>query len=221
MSHPRELRWRSRAARAWTPVGLVALLAGCGNLTAGGFGEAEVTASGNAESGPSAPTGPAPATVQEESTVGPRPVGAAGALVGTLDVELTLFLDAADGSSVALHSGGAVLAQLDLAGGEERIALRQVPVGAYDALRMVFTSVEADVVSGLLIDGLPFPGPVSVTLSGGALAVVRPLAVEVREDERVTLLVDFDADAWLTEVDPLTRTVAGGVFAAEVDVVGP
>ena len=221
MSQTRELGWRSRAAGAWTPVGLVALLAGCGNLTAGGFGEAEVTASANAESGPVAPTGPAPASVQEGSTGGPQAVGVAGALVGTLDVELTLFLDAADGSSVALGPGGAVRAELDLAGGVESVALEQVPVGAYGALRMVLTSVEADVVSGLLIDGLPFSGPVSITLSSGTLTIVRPLAVEVREGERVTLLVDFDADAWLTEVDPLTRTVAGDVLAAEVDVVGP
>jgi hypothetical protein len=201
-------------------VSLVALLAGCGNLTAGGFGEAEVTASGNAESEP-APTGPARAAMPHGSTVGPQPVGVAGALDGTLEVELTLFLDAADGSAVALHSGGAVLTELDLAGGTDRVALDRVPVGAYGALRMVFTSVEADVLGGLLVDGLPFIGAVTVALPGGTLTVVRPVAVEVREDERVTLLVDFDADAWLTEVDPLTRIVAGGVFAAELDVVGP
>lgn len=221
MSRAREGSSHSRAAGEWTLVGLVVLMAGCGNLTAGGFGEAEVTASGNAESETAAPTGPARAAIQDGSTGGPQPVGVAGALVGTLEVELTLFLDAADGSSVALTPGGAVLAELDLAGGEERVALERVPAGAYTALRMVFTSVEADVVSGLLIDGLPFTGPVSVALPGGTLAVERPVAVEVREDERVTLLVDFDADAWLTELDPFTRTVEGGVFAAEVDVAGP
>lgn len=210
----------SRATGRWALVGLVVLTAGCGNLTAGGFGEAEVTASGNAESGTAAPTGPARAAIQDESA-GPRAVGVAGSLVGTLEVELTLSLVAADGSSVALTPGAPVLAELDLAGGEERVALERVAVGAYTALRMVLTSVQADVVSGLLIDGLPFTGPVSVVLPGGTLAVERPLAMEVREDERVTLLVDFDADAWLTELDPLTRTVAGGVFAAEVDVVGP
>jgi hypothetical protein len=203
------------------------LLEGCGNLTAGGApGEAEARVSGDADGAFASPTG-APASTRRDPYRAPPSVQplqsiVVGALEGTLVVDLTISLETAAGATYTLTPDGSARGQVDLGGaGDQRVALQTIPAEAYSDVHIVFTSVQANVTGGLLIDGLPFVGPVTVTLPGGVLAVSRSLAFQVQEGERTVLLVDLDAAGWLSALDPLTGSVDGAAFAAEVEVLVP
>lgn len=195
---------------------LVCLLgaSACGNLTAGGIGEVVVEV-----------------TADETSPVlSPRPAFAAsgGAPArsdhddddpeGELEVEMRLFLVSENGASVAL-TDDEIEVQVDLEGIEQdEVANRVVGVGRYTELRLVFLEIEAQVDAGLIINGVPVTGPVEVELEDPPLTVSRALDLEVRPEERTTLLVDLNAASWLQAVDPVTATVDEQVFADLISI---
>lgn len=201
------------------PLGILApLLAqvACGNLVAGGAtGEASVILSGDAED-----------VVPTTSIVAPQtakraPSGAEGAdqPEGEIEVELKLFLEASDGDLIALTEEE-VRVRVDLGGvREEEVASQVLPVGAYTGLRIVFTEIEVEVDAGLIINGVPVTGPIEVEWEDIALTVTRTLALTVRADAPVVLLIDLNAASWLEAVDPVTATVDAQVFADLVTVV--
>jgi hypothetical protein len=179
--------------------------AGCGNLTAGGAqGEASVVVSGDEpEPAPqpaavSAPTHPARASPDDP--------------VGELQAAFSVYLVSDGGAPVRL--GGPLAADVAIDGSTEaEVVTRQsIDVGHYGEIRLVFTNVTANVISGL-----PVLGELSVDL-GTELTVTRPIDVDIVEGEEDVLVADLNAAAWLLTANPITRTIDGAVFAALVEV---
>jgi hypothetical protein len=193
---------------------------GCGNVTAGGVGEAEVYMTGDSDAPPA--TAPEPSRVVGPADVATAPSPAVvilAGLEGDLDVTAALFLRSDGGDLVPLTAAGPVSSTLDLAGSlEPRVAVASVPAGTYEALEVRFTDVTADVTGGLEVDGLPFVGPVEVDIGGTSLEVTKPIALVIDDGESVEILVDLNADLWVPLLDIVTRLVAAGDFAAAVTV---
>ena len=211
---------RARSVRTLC-AGVAVLLAatGCGNLTAGGFGDVVVEVSGDSDPAAS-PASPA-ASAMPVSAFGSGPAAASGPSTssggnqpeGEVEVELDLFLVSDAGVATQLN-GDRVRVRVDLRGrSEAEVVQTLVEATGYSELRMVFTEIRADVESGLIIGGLPVLGEVRVELDDIELAVSRPLGLVIGGGQRVSLLIDLNAAAWLEAVDPLTKTVDAAVFA--------
>lgn len=233
---------RSPQARLALALLLGIAVVGCGSLTAGGFGEATVVMSGDApdQTSQASTSAPHPAIVgseepsvaNSEGTALGEPATVSGpsagdALLptdhdddpeGELDVELSVFLVAADGDLVPV-TDGVVRVRVDLDGVQEpEIGSTTVEARGYTGLRMIFTEIEAEVEAGLIIDGQPVIGLIDVEIDDANLPVTKAIDVEVAEGGRVELLIDLNADSWLLAVDPVTMTVDAQVFADLVTV---
>lgn len=192
---------------------LAVVLAGCGNLTVGGLGEASVVVSGDdappstpalAASGPTAtasadPTAPLPTSHEEAE--------------GEVEVEFMLFLVAESGSATRLGEDE-MRVRVDVQGRFENdvVDREKIPTARYVELQIVFTEISAEIESGLVIDGVPVVGEIRVEMEDLALPVSRALDLEVGPGDSVELVVDLNAPAWLQAVDPLTRLVDVSVF---------
>ena len=204
----------------------VAVLWGCGNLTAGGIGEASVAMSADApDPAPStalSPSGDALPGVQGALLGGPTPIDHEDGLdddpEGQLEADLTVYLVSAEGE-LAPVTDGEVEVRVDLDGVEEpEIGSRPVTATSYTALRMVFTDIQVQVDAGLVIEGDTIVGPVDVEIDDVSLTVEKPIDVLVADGQRVELLIDLNADAWLQALDPVTLTVDAQTFADLVAV---
>lgn len=210
-----------RMRRATTLLVLGAL-AGCGNLTAGGIGEASVAMSGDA---PDDASSPQMAVVSDPTSESLDLLG--GALAdsddnpeGEVEAELSVFLVAEDGTAIPLTDGD-VRVRVDLKGVEEpEIGSRRVSAGTYAALRMVFTEIEAEVSDGLIINGQPVVGIIDVEIEHVNLVVERSLNLDIPDGGRVELVIDLNSEDWLQAVDLLTvpPSVDAQVFADLVTV---
>lgn len=200
--------------RGWTAplfaILVAAALSACGNLTAGGVGEASVAMSGDAPEGGPAPqmalvSGPASTDHLDDDPE------------GEVEAELAVFLVAESGALVPI-TDGEVRVRVDLQGVEEpEIGAQRVAAATYTDLRIVFREIEAEVDAGLIIGGEPVTGPIDVEIEG-ILTIDRPIDIVIGDGERVELLVDLNADSWLQAVDPLLLTVDAQVFADLVSV---
>lgn len=216
---------RTRRARPALALFLGIASVACGNLTAGGVGEATVVMSGDApdQTSHASTSAPQPAIVSSED---PSVASSTDALPtdhdddprGELDAELSVFLVAADGDVVPV-TDGVVRVRVDLDGVREpEIGSTTVEARGYTGLRMVFTEIEAEVEGGLIIDGQPVIGLIDVEIDDVNLPVEKTIDVEVAEGGQVELLIDLNADSWLLAVDPVTMTVDPQVFADWVTV---
>lgn len=202
---------------------LMWVLAGCGNLTAGGIGEARVVVSGDAPDGePQAAS--APDTRQSDRTSA-QPPSAAPAMQeeddrpeGELEADFRLYLVAQDGRLVELGDDD-IEVRVDLEGVETpEVASATLDVGIYTGLRMVFSSIEVEVDRGLVIGGIEITGRIEVDMDDLTLVVNRELTLAIREGQSAEVLVDLNAGQWLQAVDPITATVQAQVFADLVSV---
>jgi hypothetical protein len=191
--------------------------AACGNLTAGGYGEADVFVSGDDQD-------PAPtASVHEASAPSSAPsllLDGDDEAEGEVEVEMELFLITETGEPVRLGRDE-LRVRVDLQGVEPGHAVVRQRISAplrFTGLRMVFTEIRAEVEGGLVIDGVPILGEVHVELEDVHLEVVRPIDIDLLEGETVELVLDLNAPSWLAAVDPITRTVDENLFAALVSV---
>lgn len=215
----------TRITHAAVLAALLGAAGACGDLTAGGFGEASVRLSGDApdtlpplQASYVAATAPAisratdgPSTTDGEGDDDDQPEG-------EVEAELTLSLVAQDGGVIALTDTD-VRVRVDLEGVQEpEIAAQTVTAASYSSLRMVFTDIEVEVDAGLVIMGDTITGAVDVEFDDIVLVVERPLSLEIADDQRVELLIDLNAASWLQAVDPVTRTVDAQVFADLVTV---
>lgn len=195
---------------------MLALVAtGCGgNLTAGGArGEATVTVSGDAEPEPSAAAVPARSDHHLDDDD-----DNADEAEGEIEAELRLFLITDDGTEIEL-TDSAVEVDVDVQGREEMDAVHaSVPAHTYTGLRVVFTELEVEVESGLILNGLPFVGQIDVELDEGTLTVDKPLELVVQSGATARILVDLNARTWLLSADPLLGVVAEGIVADAISV---
>jgi len=190
------------------------LIGGCGgNLTAGGFGEATVTVSGDS---PGTGGAFAPAAQLVVSDLGRAEQDEPE---GEIEAEFLLFLVDGDGNAVSL-SESELKVEVDVEGEREVDAARAtVPATLYSGLRIVFTKIEVEVEAGLIVNGVPLLGPVEVELEDATLTVERPVNLLIRDGDLVEMLVDLNTATWLEAVDPDLRTVAEAVFAGAISVV--
>ena len=210
----RQLSWAPKnAVTALIVLATSAPLAGCGNLTSGGFtGEATVTVSGDAMDG---------AAPQHTAVLSPRGPAAAQDDVpeGEIEASFFLFLETASGTSASL-SEDQIKIRLDVQGRREVDAVNRtiLPTGQYSQMRIVFTDIEVEIESGLIINGVPVVGPIEVELEDISLTVTRQLNLNVGVGESVFFLIDLNANTWLQAVDPVLGVVMEDVFANAVSV---
>ena len=196
------VRSRATLARGLLPLMTLWLLSGCGNLTAGGFGEARVVANGDAPdaSVPAASIlAAAPLRTAHDTTDGDDEVDPEG----SLRMRFRLYLESDGGVLVGL-SRDELQAELDLEGTVEADVVRaSVPTDVYRALRIVFDEVQVEVRRGVVIDGQTVTGEVDIEFED--LTVERAVNLTVLEGSVVELLLDLNAATWLQWVDVTTQ----------------
>ena len=191
--------------------------AGCGNLTPGGFGNIHVDVSGDADE-PAPASGASAASPSWSLLEGPAATSH-DVPEGEVEVEFELFLVTEDGV-VSQLGGDDIRVRVDVQGRTDVDAVSElVPAATYTELRVVFTEIEAEIEKGLLIDGVPVLGLIRVDMDDLTLEVTRPLDLVLEPDGVAELLVDLNASAWLSAVDPLTKLVDAAVFAALLEIV--
>ncbi len=211
----------SRAVRASIAASLALALGSCGgNVTAGGFGEVQVTVSGDApDTQGASPThfrslspafGSVPRMAGDDHEDDPE---------GNIEMEILLYLLRADGGAVAV-TDTEIRVELDLAGSVERDVVRtQVPAQHYVGVRILFTELEVEVDGGVIINGVAIKGPIEVELEDDeVIEVERALNLQVRDGERIEVLLDMNARIWLAAIDPDLRVVAERVVAEAIRV---
>ncbi len=228
---------RPRRNRALWGAVLMLVVAGCGNLTAGGIGEARVLVSGDApesqQAAASASSDPAPAPSAEPASRvdDPSPGGSSpdddspgrsshedDSPEGEVEAEFRIYLVAEDGDLIEL-TDEEVRVRVDLEGVETpEVANRMLAADVYTGVRLVFTEIEAEVDAGLIINGEPVVGPIEVRLEDISLTVTKPITLAIRDGEVAEVLIDLNAASWLQAVDPITATVEAQVFADLVTV---
>lgn len=207
-------------------LGIAVAVAGCGNLTAGGFGEAVVVVSADAPASITAVEAALSSRIRSVSVPAHQSGLAAGAPErhdghehpeGELQVEFMVYLVSSIGAEVAL-SEEPVQVEVDLEGVEQDETLPQtVPAADYSQLRMVFLKIEAEVDAGLVINGDTITGPIEVDFEG-SLEVRKPIDLSIADTRRSEILIGLNAASWLQAVDPDTGAVDAGVFANLVEI---
>lgn len=200
-----------RAPRDLVLLAAIALLAGCGNLTAGGLSETEVVISGDAAE-------PLPAASLQQVGDPARQSGGDDEADGELEAEFSLYLEGGSQGSIPL-TFDPVRVRVDVQGlREEGASTAVIPAGTYTTLRIVFTEVEVEVVAGLIVDGQEVTGLIDVELEADSAVVTRPVNLRLADGDRVEILVDLNAQDWLLEVDPALLVVPEEFFANAIEV---
>jgi hypothetical protein len=182
-------------------IGTLTFLVGCGNLTSGGFGEVEVVL-----------TSDEVAELQEAArsmVLADAEATSHGSTVeGTLTVRVRSYARRGPGDFVELTDGVQEVT-VSLSDPEPvEIARRPMPTGSYDAVRTFFGRIEANIESGLVIDGIPIIGTVPVDLSPtGTLSVVTLTGFEVVESTPTVVAIEMQSRVWLRLVDAVLRRV--------------
>ncbi|HEX7240173.1 MAG TPA: hypothetical protein VF263_07905 [Longimicrobiaceae bacterium] len=149
--------------------------------------------------------------------VGDGPQGGGAALVeGSVRVEGTASLVAENGREIELDPGSRMVrVRLD---GSERasVSRTRVPALRYVRARLTFDRVTADVTGGLVVNGQPVRGTVTVALPGRGLVVERDVAMPDPDRVGETLVVELAASTWLAAA--AGGEVPASVFAAAVRV---
>lgn len=198
--------------RSWIALAAVLALGGCGkDFVAGGARDVEVHATGDAtpEGSPSA------ARMSLAPSDGARSLGAAAQ--GTIAFDARVSLASSNRAEAVNRTPASTSVRID---GRDTVRLTtgEVPRGSYDRVRIVFTRVEADVTSGLVIGGVAFTGRATVAIApGDSIVVERPVSLGGQGDD-VRLLVDLDASAWLASTNVVTRIVPAAAFQGAVKV---
>ena len=95
---------------------------------------------------------------------------------------------------------------------------KELPEGSYTSIRTVFLSVVAQVEGGLVVDGVPIRGPVTVELGpGGRILVETPLDLTITEGTAARIKVDLHTTRWLRLLNQ-QRRVQPEDFQREVQV---
>ena len=195
---------------------LASLTGACGNLTSGGFGDLEVIVATDSVPATASLSAPPPAL-----SLVPSRVGAQQQMVdGTLTIRVQVFALTRSGASVEVTNGVQELV-MPLSGSAPFVLVRkELPAGAYSAIRTVFASVVAQVEGGLVIDGVPIRGPVTVDLgSEGRIVVDTPIDLRIEEDIEARIKVDLHTTRWIRLLNQ-QRRVQSEDFRREVQVRG-
>jgi hypothetical protein len=161
------------------------LLSACGNVTSGGVGEVEVLLSSDEV-----------ADLQETAAAmllaDPAGTSHTSSIEGTLTVRVRSYARRGVGDFVELTDG---VQEVTLSLGDPvpiQLARRAMPAGRYDAVRTFFGRIEADISSGLVIDGEEIIGVIPVDLgSRGTFSAVTLTGFDVVEDAATIVAVEM------------------------------
>lgn len=194
------ITWR-RAERVVGALILAVLMSACGNVTSGGLGEVEVLLSSDE------------VAELQEAAAAMLLADAAGtshgsSIEGTLTVRVRSYARRSVGDFVELTDG---VQEVTLSLGDPEpveLARRPMPAGGYDAVRTFFGRIEADIRSGLVIDGEEITGVIPVDLgSGGTFSAVTLTGFDVVEGAATIVAVEMQSRVWLRLVDAVLRRV--------------
>ena len=189
-------------------------LGGCENLTSGGVGELKVVVAADSVS-VSDNLQLAPSAV---ASVGPlNPQAPSDRIVGTLTVRIQVFVLRLPAQWIEVTDG---VQEVILPIGDSEpatIAQMRLPAGPYRAVRTLFRRGEADVRSGLVVDGELVTGRIPVHLGPeDRLQIETGLELDVVEERASTLVVDLHAARWLRRLDRDLRQVSSEHFEDEL-----
>ena len=177
------------------------LSAACGNVTSGGVGDVEVVLTSDEvvdlqtatlsllESDPSRQT-----TVDQ--------------IRGTLSVTVRSHARRPNGEFEELTDGPQQVTVSLADPSPIEIVRREVPTGRYEAVRTIFGRIEANVESGLIVDGTPIDGVIPVDLGSlGTLSVVDLTGFDVVDSTPTVIALEMQSRVWLRLVDAALRRV--------------
>ena len=190
-----------RARRVAVTMVAAVLLSACGNVTSGGVGEVEVLLASDEV-----------VELQEVATAmvlaDPSLTSHAASIRGTLTVSLRSYARRGIGDFVEITDGVQTVTVSLHDPAPIELARRAMPAGTYDAVRTFFGRIEANIESGLVVDGQVITGPVPVDLGpGGTVSVVTLTGFEVVEDASTVVAVEMQSRIWLRLVDAAVGSV--------------
>lgn len=182
-------------------IGVLSFVTGCGNLTSGGFGEVEVILTSDEVT-----------ELQEEArsiVLADAAATSHGSTVeGTLTVRVRSYARRGLGDFVELTDGVQEVTVSLSDPQPVEIARRPLPAGSYDAVRTFFGRIEANIESGLVIDGVDIRGIVPVDLgSTGTFSVVTLTGFEVFENTPTVVAIEMQSRVWLRLVNAVLQRV--------------
>ncbi|HEX8674479.1 MAG TPA: hypothetical protein VF710_21445 [Longimicrobium sp.] len=199
--------------RSWMALLAVLALGGCGkDFVAGGARDVEVYATGDA----TAEGSPSATRMSLAPAEGARSLSAAAAQ-GTITFDARVSLLSSNRTEEVNRAPASTSVRIE---GRDTVRLTsgEVRRASYDRVRIVFTRVEADVASGLVIGGVNITGRVTVAVApADSIVVERPVSLG-GEDDDVRLLIDLDASSWLASTNVVTRIVPAAAFQGAVKV---
>jgi hypothetical protein len=217
---------RSRLVRIGSLAALLLAAACSGDLVAGGMKDVEMYAvadgsSQGAGAASAAGTGyersaAIPVSGSEASAPTVTTVAVAGP-TGTIEFDVTATLIDDRGAAVPVATDARVPLRLE-SRDSARFALRRVQQAEYPTLRLTFTRVAATVETGLIVGGVPRPGPLRVEMPAGGLIVDVPVALNIPARPREIIIVDLNASAWMPTLNVLTGSVSASAFRSAVRV---
>lgn len=187
----------NRAARRWLAALAIPLASvGCGNLTAGGFGEARVFVEGDGDSGPD-PSAPAAVLQTNPDGAGVLARSGQNAFEGDVTVALRVFLRGELGVWTELTAGAQEVVVGVQGGARVELARQSIQAGHYDRVRLAFERIEANLTGGPPGHQLPPDGRIFVDVGDDPLEVERNVTVLLQSDDSIELTIDLRSGAWL------------------------
>ena len=192
---------------------LVMTLAACdGDVTGSGSGDARLQLSARGDDAPASQSVSADGAPSYTHTTAQ----------GTIDFRARVYVQSSTSGWVELTSQAASAASVAASGHGEAVAFAssRVQAGSYNRVRVVFEDVDANISGGLQLSaGGLLTGSVSVNLeSDGQVVVEREVNVTASSGATTRLVLNLNADAWLSRASATTRTVAEAEFRNAVQI---
>lgn len=140
---------------------------------------------------------------------------------GTIDFRARVYVQSSTSGWVELTNGAASQATVNASGAAQSVAFAssQVSAGSYNRVRVVFEDVDAHLSGSMLVTSGLLTGSVAVNLeSDGQVVVEREVNVSASSSATAQILINLNADAWLSQANATTRTTSEAAFRNAVQV---
>jgi cytoskeletal protein RodZ len=145
-----------------------------------------------------------------------------GSAQGTVQFTARVYVQSNSGAWVAVMEQAAQSVTVDASGrgGTQVIASESLEARSYNRVRVVFERVNANVTGGIQlgIGGL-LTGAVQVNLGSDSEVVVeREVEVNAQTGSTTTIVINLNADAWLSKADAQAKAVSEAEFQSAVRI---
>lgn len=194
-------------------------VAGCGELTAGGFGNVETVLSGDAPEDQTSTAGRTTSTsfVATYEGAGASTAPASfqeGQPQGDVSATLEVSILSPQGEWLPL-TDGLEEATVDISGRTEvELDREEMEIGLYPRVRVRFTDVQARVEAGL-----PVLGNIGVDFGdASSITVEREVNLELGDGDEVQVVIDLNSTQWLNAAQPALQVVAAAHLRNALEV---